>query len=199
MGFFWEDRAMGSSAPNPSHQLVVDFANTVACPGCRGGDALASTEDARRWMQRKLLAGRVRVSPREIRALRRFREEVRALLEAAVDRGRPPESALASINRAASRSPTLVALRWTRGQWVTNERPSEDEASRRLTPLVARSAIELLGGPQPTRIRRCEGPGCIHFLVARRSEQRWCSPTGCGNRARVQRHYRKLRARPRTQ
>lgn len=175
--------------------LAVDLANTVACPGCRGGDALRSTEEARRWIRRKLPGGRTRVDPDDLRALREFRDELRQLLQAEADHARPPPSALAAINRAVAHSPPGARLRWVRGTWVATEWRDGRSARERLTGRAARSVIDLLGRAHPPLVRRCQGPGCIHFLVARRSQQRWCSPTGCGNRARVQRHYRKHRSR----
>ena len=187
-----------SKASNATERLAVDFANTVACPGCRGGDALVSAEQASRWIRRKLPGEGIRVDAHDVEMLRRFRIELRRLLQVAVDRKQPPTAAVEAINRAAARSPSHWTLRWTRGRWVAQELGTERSATRRVIALTARSAIDLLGKNSPTPVRRCEGPGCIHFLVAQRSQQRWCSPTGCGNRARVQRHYRKIRARLRT-
>jgi predicted RNA-binding Zn ribbon-like protein len=176
-------------------RLAVDFANTVACPGCRGADAFGSAQEARRWIRRKLPGTGAPVGPSDVRALRRFRDEVRRVLQATVDSTQPPLSAVETINRAATRSPSRWALRWTPGHWSVEERGTELAGAQRVISLTARSLIDLLG-KAPAPVRRCEGPGCIHFLVAHRSQQRWCSPTGCGNRARVQRHYRKVRSRP---
>ncbi len=184
----------GSKPSGEIDRLVVDFANTVACPGCRGGDAFASAAEASQWMRRKLPDGRSRLNPGDARALVRFRGDIRRVLQAAVDGTRPSASAVEAINRAATRSPSVLALRWTRARWGVDERGTERSESRRLIALTARSAIQLIGRARPIPVRKCEGPGCVHFLLAHRSQQRWCSPTGCGNRARVQRHYRKTRA-----
>ena len=174
--------------------LAVDFANTVACPGCRGGDPLDSTRETGRWIRSKIPGDAPRVRSKDLPALRAFRNELRRLLGAAADHARPASTAMEAINGTSARSYAYPQLRWVRGTWVSEERQDERSASQRLTVLAARSAVDLLGRSHPTAVRRCLGPGCIHFLVARRSQQRWCSPTGCGNRARVQRHYRKLRS-----
>lgn len=171
----------------------MDLANTVACPGCRGGDALASAAEANRWIPRKLSGEGLRVEASEMATLRQFRDELRNLLEAAVHHAEPSDRALAAINRAAARTPSRSALCWSRGRWVVREFWTEPTGAGRLLSLAGRSALDLLGKSPPNRVRKCEGPGCVHFLVAHRSDQRWCSPTGCGNRARVQRHYRKAR------
>lgn len=41
------------------------------------------------------------------------------------------------------------------------------------------------------RVRNCAGPGCVlHFFdISRRGDRRWCSMSGCGNRAKAARHY----------
>jgi predicted RNA-binding Zn ribbon-like protein len=175
--------------------LAIDFANTVACPGCRGSDPLGSAGEAKRWMRRKLPGARAGVSARDIQDLRLFRERVRQLLAADIGGTPPPPSALVAVNRALARAASRSELGWSGGRWVLEEPATRRlSGSRQWISLVARSTADLLGETRPSRIRRCEGPGCVHFLVAHRSQQRWCSPTGCGNRARVQRHYRKARS-----
>jgi predicted RNA-binding Zn ribbon-like protein len=182
-----------ASGPGP-RSFAVDLANTVECPGCRGEDALESVVEARRWLRSKVTESDSRVVAADLPALRRFRTELRALLQAAADRAVPSRAALASINRAAGDRISHPELRWDLNQWEVEERGDGRSTCLRLTTLAARSAIDLLGRTHPLALRRCQGPECIHFLVARRSQQRWCSPSGCGNRARVQRHYRKLRS-----
>ncbi len=56
---------------------------------------------------------------------------------------------------------------------------------------VALSAVDLLASPQLDRVRECEGRGCGWLFLdeSRNHARRWCSPTGCGNRERVRRHY----------
>jgi len=175
--------------------FAVDFANTTACPACQGTDAFASLPDARAWVRRRAPTevGPLRAS--DLPTLRRFRDQLVRLFDAVADGSAPPSSALTSLNRAARIAlPHPELIRTVHGCEVV-ERGVEERLPRRLTALAARSVMGLLHGPSPERIRRCLGPGCVHFLVAPTASQRWCSPTGCGNRARVQRHYRKLRAR----
>jgi predicted RNA-binding Zn ribbon-like protein len=53
--------------------------------------------------------------------------------------------------------------------------------------LIARAAVELLGGPLAGRIRQCSGEGCALLFVdqSRSGHRRWCSMAGCGNKAKV--------------
>lgn len=47
----------------------------------------------------------------------------------------------------------------------------------------------------PQRIRRCANPACVlHFFdISPRGQRRWCSMSGCGNRAKAARHYARTR------
>lgn len=53
---------------------------------------------------------------------------------------------------------------------------------------IARSAIGVFGGPRRADLRACQGPGCVLHFVKDHPRREWCS-AGCGNRARVSRHY----------
>jgi predicted RNA-binding Zn ribbon-like protein len=64
-----------------------------------------------------------------------------------------------------------------------------------LLAAIARSAIEVVGGPDRGRVRVCRAPGCGTFFLAGRAGQVWCS-AACGNRARVARHHDRRRASP---
>lgn len=52
---------------------------------------------------------------------------------------------------------------------------------------IARSTIDAVSS-DANRLRRCEGPGCGRYFLKDRAHRNWCS-LGCGNRARVARHY----------
>ena len=176
-----------------TESLAVDFANTVACPSCRARDGLSTSADLVRW-----LAAHPRVEPwaprpEELAPLRHFRETVRSLLQSTA-RGEPPDpKALARLNRAISETP--LALTWTAAGWRRSP-ASETEGLRRAVGRLAAATAELLTGPRRDSLRACHAPDCAHFLLARTRGQIWCSPTGCGNRARVARHYWKEKGRP---
>ncbi|MGP3632093.1 CGNR zinc finger domain-containing protein [Streptomyces sp. 24-1644] len=55
---------------------------------------------------------------------------------------------------------------------------------------AADSWLELLAD-RPGRIRPCANDACIlHFYdISKNGTRRWCSMSGCGNRAKAQRHY----------
>lgn len=49
--------------------------------------------------------------------------------------------------------------------------------------------IELLMDPTVTRIRQCQAEDCIQIFLPSNPRRRGCSPSRCGNRTRVARHY----------
>ncbi|WP_125778419.1 CGNR zinc finger domain-containing protein [Antribacter gilvus] len=55
--------------------------------------------------------------------------------------------------------------------------------------MVALEASDLLAEGRP-RLGACHGPGCVLYFERVPARREWCS-AGCGNRARVARHYRK--------
>nr|WP_158895034.1 CGNR zinc finger domain-containing protein [Amycolatopsis anabasis] len=61
---------------------------------------------------------------------------------------------------------------------------------------IARSAIELLGGDDHTRLRGCVGAECSRMFVdrSRAGSRRWCGMDGCGSRAKAAAYRRRKRA-----
>jgi predicted RNA-binding Zn ribbon-like protein len=57
---------------------------------------------------------------------------------------------------------------------------------------VAEQAVELLGGPEATRLRACYAPGCVLYFMKTHPRREWCS-VACGNRVRAARHYQRAR------
>jgi predicted RNA-binding Zn ribbon-like protein len=120
---------------------------------------------------------------------RDLRGAIRELLGAAVRREPLPPDAVARVNEASARVAHVVRLDVS-GPSVpvaVEEQLSGSDAARALGA-VARSAIELLGGPEREWVRVCSARGCGRFFVARRPDRAWCS-TACGTRERVARHY----------
>lgn len=185
----------GPGALRNDRSLAVDFSNTIACPGCRAQDAFASVESARRWLRARAPDAAPDWTPGEWIGLRGFREDVRRVLRAAATGSRPPGDALASVNEALQGA-SPVALRYQGGRWSQVRAPGPRAPMVELRLRIARSAADALTGPKRPRVRLCQAPGCLHLLFARSSRQLWCSPSGCGNRVRVQRHYRKSRGAP---
>jgi predicted RNA-binding Zn ribbon-like protein len=62
---------------------------------------------------------------------------------------------------------------------------------------VLESAAQLLTSPADlARVRRCGGESCDWLFIdnTKNRSRRWCSMSGCGNRAKAKRHYQRQRA-----
>jgi predicted RNA-binding Zn ribbon-like protein len=72
---------------------------------------------------------------------------------------------------------------------LTVERPSTD--ANGLLTLLARDAVDLMGGPLAERIHTCAADDCSLLFVdeSRAGRRRWCSMNTCGARAKMS-HYR---------
>lgn len=114
-------------------------------------------------------------------ALLETREALVELLAATAE-GRPlPPVAVDFANRLSAAAPSYAQLDNGEVGYVLLASPPDAFLAD-----LARDAIELVGGPQSGRPRRCDAPSCGRFFVASRPRQIWCSDT-CGNRARVAR------------
>lgn len=132
-----------------------------------------------------------------------MRRAVRALFARAVAPDPPskadadplmdPDAALRMINRAADR------LGARHLDWPADGAPNTRWAGQTADPVallvaaVGRSTIDFLTGPDRERLRACPAARCVKYFLQDDPRQMWCSPA-CGNRERVNRHYRKRHA-----
>jgi predicted RNA-binding Zn ribbon-like protein len=115
-----------------------------------------------------------------------LRSSLRDLLAAAAE-GRPlPPVAVERLNETSARVPRVARL----DEGAVALEPMAGSVAALVLARIAWSAIELLGGPDRDRIRRCGADG--RFFVATRPDRVWCSDR-CGNRIRVARHHARLR------
>ena len=182
-----------SASPPSTTTLVVDFVNTVACPGCQAEDALDSEEGLEKWLQRRFPIDVKSLKRSDLDRLRQLRPAVRSLLDSTMQGEPPSPDDLALVRSLASRFERARELRWERKRWRYGSPATVDGAWVRHR--LAYATVELLTGTDVDKVRRCQATGCVHLLFARMRSQVWCSPTGCGNRTRVARHYQKTRAR----
>ena len=69
-------------------------------------------------------------------------------------------------------------------------RPENLQFDSLLWPVI-HSAIQLLTGPNASRIRMCAGANCnwVFLDESKRGNRRWCDMTVCGNRAKARAFY----------
>jgi predicted RNA-binding Zn ribbon-like protein len=132
--------------------------------------------------------------PRQLPTLdqvRSLRSAIRSLVDSRLA-GRPAEPwAVQSLNRYASAAPPSPQLTAT---WTTDLQSHAADGATTLLGAVARSAIDVLTGPDADRLHRCAAEDCSMVFVATNAKRQWCTAAGCGNRQRVARHASRQRA-----
>ncbi|TCC60474.1 hypothetical protein E0H73_21320 [Kribbella pittospori] len=193
--------------------LAFALAATIRHDGNGGvADLLATPADAGAWVEQQhdqiatVLDRHLEITdPGELRGeLVRIRGAVRALFARAVapeppskadsDRLMDAEAALRMVNRAADRLGTAHL------DWPVDGPPAARWSGRTgnetalLVGAIGRSAIDFLAGPDRDRLRACPAARCVKYFLQDDPRQTWCSPA-CGNRERVNRHYRRQHGR----
>jgi predicted RNA-binding Zn ribbon-like protein len=183
----------------PDEPLPVRLMNTVWADRHGVHDDLTSVDRLRQWFARTGLPGSAQLGPEDLAAFRRLRDAIRRIAAHVTDDDRPAPAgaadlaaALAALNAdAASCAPALEAdddgrltLRWHPGPRAADRSRAE----------LALAAARLFGGEEAGQLRACHGPGCVLYFRKDHPRRGWCS-AGCGNRARVARHYERHRAR----
>jgi predicted RNA-binding Zn ribbon-like protein len=175
--------------------LAIDLANTVLVvkPGDER-DLLATRERLELWLHREReRLGEAGLAAGRAAELLQLRDAIRRLFTAVAQGRALAADDVRRLNDLSAAAPTYPLLELDAGG-----EPHGTLHSAATGPLaaslgrVARSAIELLGGPDRALLRICRAPNCGMFFVASPSKpgRRWCC-AACGNRARVARHQRR--------
>lgn len=179
--------------------LALDFVGTVAERNTTRLEHLTDPAELGAWL---VAAGVVDDAPRadasDLTDAVRLREALYALLRTAT--AETPEDlrqgaalereALAVVNNAAAGPSVTVTL-------------TSDGAILRTGDVaaalahIARTGVELIGGPDRGRVRWCADATCTHPFLdrSRAGRRRWCGMAGCGDRAKA-RAYRARRREP---
>ncbi|MCP3162888.1 CGNR zinc finger domain-containing protein [Myxococcus qinghaiensis] len=153
-------------------------------------DLLQSPADLGRWLWASGLSTQTQEStPEELAQARELREAIYRLALARTRGESFSARDRAILNRWAAEPPPAPQL-GPRGILWTGA------GVRGQLAAVARDAAELLGGPFAERIRNCSQDGCALLFVdtSRSGQRRWCSMSGCGNKAKVAEFRRRQRA-----
>lgn len=144
-------------------------------------ELLQSPNDLGRWL---VAAGLARTPPvaekPDLDRAHRLREAIFAAAGAAAVGKVAPAEARDTLNRIASGASAVPMLS------ADGDVELSGPASALLTTL-ARDAVRLFGSEGADRIRQCQAPTCTLFFIdtSRSGGRRWCSMSGCGNKAKV--------------
>jgi predicted RNA-binding Zn ribbon-like protein len=196
-----------TKAPLLGEPLPVELMNTLWADRDGVHDALADPAGAVAWL--RAVGPRAEIPADGLgvpgdhaeaeavaRQLRQLRDALRRLAAEVTGDPRPTagpasrSAAIDTINRAAAVAPSWPELNWPDGGPATRQVRSRGPAARTLLSAVAAQAAVLFAGPDQPRLRACLAPGCVLYFVQNHPRREWCS-AGCGNRARVARHYRR--------
>jgi predicted RNA-binding Zn ribbon-like protein len=112
----------------------------------------------------------------------RLREDLRALLWAASSGAPLPSGPIAAVNATAAAPLPVPRLRRDgRLGWAT---PIDVP---QVLSLLARDAVDVVGGPRAGRLKECAAHDCPLLFVddSGAGSRRWCSMQRCGNRSKV--------------
>lgn len=177
--------------------LALDLVNTEVVSHGQPLDLLATTDDLAAWLRIEAdrLGARPQPSAELLERLRALRADVKALVGAVLGGKRLPRASVNRLNEASGLAPTFPVLELDDGAGRGREALAGADPGATALAAVARSAITILGGPDRGRLRQCAGPSCVLIFLATNPRRQWCSPSLCGNRVRVARHYARQRGR----
>ncbi|WP_330328324.1 ABATE domain-containing protein [Streptomyces sp. NBC_00536] len=124
-------------------------------------------------------------SPADLKNAVELREAIYRIGSAIAAGEQPDSKAVRILNTAAAAGHAKPALeRGLAGWHLTEITPVGDALG-----VLAMDAIHILGGPDRSRIKNCEGPGCAGLFLdtSRGANRRWCSMNTCGNRVKKMR------------
>ena len=154
--------------------VAVDLINTVAAPGSpTTDDLLTADRDAQAWW--RIEGTRVPGGDLpDIRALRRLRTALRAMIEALID-GRPvPHGAMADLNFFMQSAPASTRLLLTETGLRTEIQWHLEYGGNPRLAFIATQAAEFLSNPSKvSRLRRCANPGCSMIFIAMNPRRSW--------------------------
>lgn len=188
--------------------LAVELMNTVRTSRGDVQDALSDDAGAVGWLSaigdRLEVESGAAVDPAELSGggvneiagrLRALRDALRRLAaETTHDPRRPVTSAIPvrqdAINTLNALAPAWPELRWPTGGEPARAFRTTGSSGELAVSLIAHQGVELFAGTQRGRLRACLAPGCLLYFLKQHPRREWCS-AGCGNRARVARHYQR--------
>jgi predicted RNA-binding Zn ribbon-like protein len=187
----------------PDEPAPVRLMNTIWADTAGVHDDLTTPAALRDWLVAvdPRYAGAAAEDPRpdELAEAKLLRDALRRLAALVTDDARPAaqspvenvDDAVAVVNRAVTQLPHAELV--IQGGRLHRDRPAPASPVSVALAELAHDSIDVLTGPEATKMRACQAPRCLLYFVRSHPRREWCSET-CGNRARAARHYRRIRA-----
>lgn len=177
---------------------AIRLMNTIWADRAGVHDSLASIGLLRAWAEPGGLGPGRQLGEKELTRARELRDALRRLAAAVTEDTRPAavsssvsvSAALATLNAFLAQSKLTLAsapdAKLDR-TWVVAGSRFEQE----LAAVAIEAADILVAGD--LGVGACGGPSCVLYFTKKDPRRAYCS-AGCGNRARVARHYRRHKA-----
>jgi predicted RNA-binding Zn ribbon-like protein len=187
----------------PRQPLAVDFMNTIWADRDGVHDTLADLAGLATWLASSDAPAVPGLDDFALGRFQALRDALRLLAAevtgdtraVAGPPGRDVAEAIRTLNLSCSAAPSWSQLDWPRSgdlrrRVVTGAGPADAALAR-----LAEAAAGLFGSGLAAQLGACLAPGCVLYFLRDRARRQWCSD-GCGNRARVARHYARHHAPP---
>jgi predicted RNA-binding Zn ribbon-like protein len=168
--------------------LAINFINTRRMVGGQLTDTLQSDSDVKAWLKRLAVPVEKGTLPFSDGVLLQRARELRDIGLAAVkDRKAGKRLALAALNSFLTDAKSHTALTTDDAGDIHVTRVYGKKTVEAFLAPVAEAVADLLAEGDFDLIRHCEGKACVLWFYDRTKghRRRWCTSTGCGNRAKV--------------
>ncbi len=190
---------------SPRLELSLDFSNTVDWRnGNKRDDSLKAFDDLVAWSVKKGVVPKdegqrilreakdERSGENILKKAIQLRETIYRIYSAVAHDEHPEEKDVEELNRFLSQHGGSSGIVRNGDEYYWGWQPGEGAEGKVLWP-IAKSAADLLTSNQLGRVRECaneeEGCGWVFLDDTRNGKKKWCSTTGCGNRAKVRAWY----------
>jgi predicted RNA-binding Zn ribbon-like protein len=171
---------------------AIDLVNTEVMRNGEMADLLSDETALADWLLASgVVARRMRVTRAAFRAVLEGRAAMRRIAIAVTGGKSPGRRDVAVIERELARVRGSLALHGDGAGFSFDFEPAVADVRF----IMACTLASFLADLDRDRLRACGGARCVLFFydTSRSGTRRWCTMTGCGNRAKASGHYQRTR------
>jgi predicted RNA-binding Zn ribbon-like protein len=168
--------------------LAINFINTRRMVEGKLADTLQSDNDVKAWLRRlEVPVAKGSLSFGDGVLLQAARELRELALAAVQDRKSGRKVSLVALNRFLAEAHSHAALTTDEERNIRVTRVYGKETINAFLAPIVEAVADLLANGDFDLVRHCEGKACVMWFYDRTKahRRRWCTSTGCGNRAKV--------------